>query len=86
MRLIGLVVIFARSPQSDVCRRRHAARGDKQSKDFPGGVVFVERIDAMTDERLCSVHTPMRGIEAPVRRSKSFCSGGEVLGMRTLHR
>lgn len=38
----------------------------RQSKDFPGGVVFVKRIDEMTDEKLCSVHTPMRGAEAVI--------------------
>ena len=38
----------------------------KQSKDFPDGVLFVERIDEMTDEKLCSVHTAMRGVEAVV--------------------
>src|SRR5438132_9511330 len=40
--------------------------GKLQSKDFPGGVVFVERIDEMTDEKLCSVHTPLRGAEAVI--------------------
>src|SRR2546422_1189653 len=40
--------------------------GKLQSKDFPGGVVFVERIDEMADEKLCSVHTPMRGAEAVI--------------------
>ena len=40
--------------------------GKRQSKDFPGGVVFVEQIDEMTDEKLCSLHTPMRGAEAVI--------------------
>src|SRR5437016_2547735 len=40
--------------------------GTRQSKDFPGGVVFVERIDEMADEKLCSMHTPMRGAEAVI--------------------
>src|SRR5437870_4001114 len=57
-RLIGLVVIFALSLNLTFAAAETQQGETKQSKDFPGGVVFVERIDAMTDERLCSVHTP----------------------------
>jgi TonB family protein len=67
MRLIWLVLALVVAPLAG-----HAEQAEqRQSKDFPGGVVFVERIDGMTDKRACSVHTPMRGIEAVL-------SGGEV--------
>ena len=66
MRLVGLAVVLAVSlglapPASEAQQTEK-----KQSKDFPDGVLFVERIDEMTDEKLCSVHTAMRGVEAVV--------------------
>ena len=66
MRLTGLAVTFALGLFSAVLATDAQPTGKRQSKDFPGDVVFVERIDEMTDERICSVHTPMRGAEAVV--------------------
>jgi hypothetical protein len=67
MRRIGLVLVLVVMPFASYAEQEQ----QRQSKEFPGGVQFVERIDAMTDKRLCSVHTPMRGIEA-------VASGGSV--------
>ena len=69
MRLIGLVLALSLALALTPLAGDAEQAGQQQSKDFPGGVVFVERINAMTDERLCSVHTPMRGVEAVVSRS-----------------
>ena len=63
---LALVVIAALSLLALSLAAGAQLVGKRQSKDFPGGVVFVERIDEMTDERLCSVHTPARGAEAIV--------------------
>src|SRR2546426_10403066 len=64
MRLIGLTVILSLTLAPLAAGAQSAEK--RKSTDFPGGVAFVERIDEMTDERICSVHTPMRGVEAVV--------------------
>ena len=64
MRLIGLAVILAVGLALAPFPAEQAEK--QQSTDFPGGVAFVERIDEMTDEKLCSLHTPMRGAAASV--------------------
>src|SRR2546422_11399727 len=66
MRLIGLAVVLALGLSLAPPPSRAQQAEKRQSKDFPGGVVFVERIDEMTDEKICSVHTAMRGVEAVV--------------------
>jgi TonB family protein len=66
MRLIRLALILTLCLTLPPLAAEAQQARERQSKDFQGGVVFVERIDEMTDEKLCSVHTPMRGAEAVI--------------------